>query len=60
MVLGPPRRQRSQGGVLLIDALGVGDVAAADDLVDGAPPGGEIVEIARPRSSRASSIPFLR
>jgi len=47
MVRRPPGRQRVQSRALLIDALGVGGVAAPDDFVDKAPPGGEIVEIAR-------------
>jgi hypothetical protein len=32
---------------LLVDAPGVAGIAAADDLVDEAPPGSEIVEVAR-------------
>jgi hypothetical protein len=47
MVRRPSGRQRVQSRALLIDALGVGGVAAPDDLVDKAPPGGEIVKIAR-------------
>src|SRR5271166_2414401 len=40
-------RQLVQSHPLLIDALGVADIAAADDFVDEAPPCGEIVEISR-------------
>ena len=40
-------RQLVQRHPLLVDALGVAEVAAADDVVDEAPPCGEIVEVSR-------------
>ena len=50
-----------QLGALDVDALGVAGVVAADDLVDEAAIGGEIVEIgSMPRISSASSIALLR
>src|SRR5450631_472193 len=45
VVGGPADRQLFQRQPLLIDALGVAGVAAANDLVDEAPPGGKIVEV---------------
>ncbi len=43
----PTRRQPVQNCPFLIDSLGVTGIAAADDLVDEATPGRQVVEIAR-------------
>ena len=53
-------RQLVQRHPLLVDALGVAKVAAADDVVDEAPPRGEIVKVRDARSNRASASALLR
>ena len=45
--VGPPRRQRPQGGALGVDARPAVAVAPGDDLVDEGAVAGEIVEVAR-------------
>ena len=47
VIRGLAGRQSFQRRPLLVDALGVAGVAAADDLVDETPPGGKVVKVAR-------------
>jgi hypothetical protein len=53
-------RQRLQFGAFEVDAPGIADVAAADDLVDEAAIGGQSAKSAEPRISSASWMARLR